>query len=184
MKKICIFLILLTCFTAQLILAEDWFEPKSVSDLKGFWECSLKIPIAKDTIPGFPESAIAIEISIDNTAPSGRDQKVKFTIKFDLNNFMDDIANLPEMRATGFTKDTLWAIMSESFTEGMDEIEMLIGKYFFSIIQTYDVNEFFFEDTNQIFINSSKTKLLLVSDEDISQGLSDTGVYEVIFTKK
>jgi len=172
------------CTAVQCIFADDWFEPKSASDLAGFWETSLIVPIAKDTIPGFPESSISLEIIIDNTAPSGRNQKVKFFMKFDVNKFLDDIANLPEMKALGFTKNMLWEAMSESFTEGMDDAEITVGKYFFTISQTYDSDEFFFEDTNQVLINSGRTKMLLVSDIDISQGFSDEGIFEVIFTKR
>ena len=105
-------------------------------------------------------------------------------MKFDLGKFMDDIVNLPEIKATGFTKDMLWEMMAQSMTEGMDEIETSVGKYFFAISHKYDVNEFFFEDTNQVFLNNGKTKLLLVTDIDLTQGFSDEGVFEVIFTKR
>ena len=183
MRKI-LFHTFIICFTAQFIFADDWFEPKSASDLAGFWESNLVIPIAKDTIPGFPESSISLGLIINNTAPSGKDQKVKLSIKFDLNKFMDDIVSLPEMKIYSFTKDMLWELMSQSFTEGMEEVDITIGKYFFTINQTYNTDKFFFDDTNQVLVNSGRTKMLLVSDMDISQGLSDAGVFEVIFTKR
>ena len=184
MKKIIIIHILLICIAAQSIFAEDWFEPKTLSDLAGNWESSFEIPITEGTIPGVPGSSIIIEITIDNTAPASKDPKVKFFVKFNLNKFMDDIITLPEIKAYGFTKDMLWAIMSQSFTEEINEAEITVGKYFFTISQIHDADEFFFDDTNQVLINKNKTKLLLVSDMDISQGLSDEGVYEVVFTKK
>jgi len=184
MKKYFLIPVLLICFTAQSIYANDWAAPTSTSDFAGFWESRLVVRIAGDSSLGMPESTISVDFTLECLETSGKDSKLKISVKFDLNKFMEDFASMPEIKASGLSKEMLWGMMSQYLSDTMENTDVTIGKYFLSLIETQSIDNFFLEDTNQVFFNGDRTKMLMIFDQDITQGLGSEAITKVIFTKR
>ena len=130
------------------------------------------------------ESIISVDLTLEYSETSKKDSKIRISVKFDLNKFMEDFASMPEIKALGLSKEALWEIMSQYFKNTIDNTDITIGKYFLSTTQTQNIDSFFLDDANHIFFNSDRTRMLISFNQDITQGLSQEVINDVIFTKR
>lgn len=159
-----------------------WIDIRSIADCVGEWEGFASIPVPEDRKTHMPE--FAMEFSIELEYQKGA-KRVNGSMIMKLDNFLDALFN-EEIRREGYTKDELWEIMAEEFTS--DESMMLfeIGRDY-CIIQDLsdDANAFFEGDSAGKFqIAETGDQMKLMFYEPLTLGLGDSGLTEIILTRK
>jgi len=181
MKKniVVILFVILLCHAPLCAFSDDinWQIPVSINDFKGIWEGGIDIPIDEAV-----NTSIKLDMTFQYTEATSRSNAFfRISIKLDLNNFMDFMMAMPEVKMQGLSKDQIWGFMMEA----INEPGVTFGKYFFTYSMTEDADDYFLDEIDgQIFFNNEKNKMLLIFDDDISQGFSEEAVHRIILTKK
>ena len=154
-----------------------WNEIESIDDFIGRWEGSVVSYIPRNAENSMPESSIEISIVFEYAEGS---EKVDSTMKMDMDQLLTDMVKMLGT-VSGYTKDSLWELMSAQFEE-----EITVGgKYFVLMDLSDDAKQYLANDAAGRFqINKSKDKVRLVYYEAVTFGLGDAGFKEIIFNKK
>ena len=169
-------------FCAVQSRADDsttWRNTENLDDFIGTWEGSKTVNIPKNNEEGIPESSLQVSIFFEYKKGS---DNVNVTMKMDLNRFLTDMSNMPELKWAGLNKDDLWEMLLSIF----ENTEYIAGgKYFFNYDLSDKADVFFFDNTGgEILLNDTKNRMKLVFYETVSLELGDEGFTEIILSKK
>ena len=169
-------------FCATQNKADDittWRNTKSLDDFIGKWEGNKTVFISKASNASIPESSLEVSVFLEYIKGS---DDVNATMKMDLNRFLTDMSNMPELKWAGLNKDDLWEMLLSIF----ENTEYIAGgKYFFNYDLSDKADVFFFDNTGgEILLNDTKNRMKLVFYETVSLELGDEGFTEIILSKK
>jgi hypothetical protein len=176
-----LFVIFIVCGRAQSAGADDtvWKEITSDDDIVGEWEGKFTLPIPENTRNLFPETSVAITMLMEYV----KEKRLNLTFTMDLDRFLTDMLNMPEVKKMGLSKDSLW----EMFMIIMEsDSRIKIGKkYFIHFLLSEEVDEFLFDTSKgEVLIDDSKTKIKLVFYEGLSVGFGSEEILEIILYKR
>ena len=182
--------VFLICHAAQGVIAQDaqWRKVESDNDIAGRWESefTMNIPANKDDM--IPETSFSVYMLLDYVkAAANKASAFKVTLKMDIEKFLIDYANMPELRMIGLSKDSLWEIFIDGMKSALESSgeQVIVEKYYLSYTVSASIDEFLDDSARgQIFINKEKTKMKLIFNEPLSLGLNDEEIREIILTKK
>lgn len=183
MKKNIFIAILFICCAAQNGTADDitvWKKTESIDDFIGKWEGYINIAIPRNTANAIPESSIEVGIYFEYIKGS---DEVNASMHLNLNKFLTDWSNVPEIKERGFTKDKLWAYFIDVL-ENADDRFSVGGKYYLYYDISEKADEFFFSDGGEMLVSETKNQVKLVFYEPVSFGLGDEGFTEIILNKE
>ena len=188
MKKIVIPALFLAffLFAEQAANAQDWIEPTSPGELIGLWESNTTLPISANPAEMMPESSIGLIIIFDYRESGEKaGNNYKLSVRLDMSRFLDDFMFIPDIKALGLSKDSLWNILLQNIENAGTTLDVTFGKYFISYTVSENISEFFTKSNRgQIFINTARNRILLSFNDDLSQGFSDREIKEVILVKR
>jgi len=184
MKKIVkytIFLVFLFLININLFsqTEEGWTEIVTYEQLEGVWEGNA-VSLIKTSI-----SNISFETNLNITiifSYRKRDAFVSSVIKFDFEDFLNDLSNIKGVKESGFTKDNLW----ETFKSELKNDLFILDNYSLLVESTEPAVEYFASDSRGKFmINKNKDTLLLIYYEpSFVIGIGDTGFTRMIFKRR
>ena len=112
------------------------------------------------------------------------------TFHMDMDSLLDDMLNMPELKALGLTKDAIWRMMfpdTSVFEEEVDGYLMTIDRYYIRLVinETFDEATLLSTSQGSIFFNPARNRMRLSLDNsnralDIFPGITD----EIILTKR
>jgi len=184
MKKHVLITILFICYAVQNGAADNntiWKNAESINDFVGKWEGNNIITIPENAANAIPESSIEVGIFFEYIKGS---DVVNASMKLNLNRFLTDWSNVPEIRVNGFTKDNLWEFII-SVLGVMDDKFSMGGEYYVNYDLSEKADVFFFDNTDgNILINGTGNQIKLSFNKPVSFGLGDEGFTEMILSKK
>ncbi|MDR2596827.1 MAG: hypothetical protein LBC76_05835 [Treponema sp.] len=186
MKKLILIVTFFIFYTAQNGAADNntiWKKAESVNDFAGKWEGNNNINIPENTANAIPESSIEVGIFFEYIKGS---DEVNANMKVNLDRFLIDWLNVPEIKGSGFTKDNLWEILINEFENNIIDDKFSIGdEYYLNYDLSENADVFFFDNTDgDIFLNETGNQVKIVFNKPFSFGLGDEGFTEIILNKK
>jgi len=185
MKKHVFIAILFVCYAVQNGVADNntiWKNAESINDFAGKWEGNNIIAIPQNTANAIPESSIEVGIFFEYIKGS---DKVNAGMEVNLDSFLTDWSNVPEIKGSGFSKDNLWETLINVLGIMLDDKFSIGGKYYFNYDLSEKADVFFFNNTGgDILINETGNQIKMVFYETVSFGLGDEGFTEMILSKK
>jgi hypothetical protein len=185
-KKRFFVILFLVCFAVSIAGAQaNWqtINSASASDLEGRWEGSFTMNVPPDPAQMIPKSSIDINMSLFCTSSN-----YLMSMVFNLEKFLDDLMNIPDVKGSGVTKELFWMIMAAAMESQIDGTGLKIseGNYSMSISMTGNINELLSEENPQgeVFINDNRNIIRLVFNEKMTLGMGDEGISEIILHKK
>ena len=165
---------------SQAAANENWRDLSSINDIIGKWDGYKILEIPQNYDMYLPKTSIEVSVTFEYILGS---KDVIGNMKIDMNRFLTDWSNIPEMLFIGFTKDLLWELL---LSEIGDFTEFTVGgKYFFNFDLSSDVHRFFETDIyGKIQINGNGTKLRILFLDEVSFGLGDDGFNEIVLDKR
>ncbi|MDR1839124.1 MAG: hypothetical protein LBQ93_06020 [Treponema sp.] len=181
--------VFLICGAAQGVMAQDvtnWREAESYDELIGRWEGNLTIHVPRNVEEMIPETSIKALFFMNITKnPDNTDTNFKISMRFDLENFLNDFLSLPEVKPTGLTKDIFWEILAGEFRSGMEGLadDLVIQKYYVIFTALESSGEEYSESGGKVLINDDKNIMKLIFDEPIEFLPPDVLIREIILKK-
>jgi len=181
------FALLVILSASQFVYANDvWVAPTSVRDFYGTWECSMPMSADEFTQGMLQNSYIDIRVVIEYIE---RGSVVNIIFIIDLNELLDDMANMPELRALGITKDAIWEMMSQGtdpVEEVVDGFLMTADRYFirFAATETFSEATLVANSQGSIFFNTAKNKMRFILDSIPAFEIFNEITDEIILTKR
>ena len=164
----------------------NWREAESYDELTGRWEGNLNIHVPRNVEAGIPETSIKALFFMNITKnPDDADTNIKVSMRFDLENFLDDFLSLPEIKPLGLTKDIFWEILAGEFRSSMEGLadDLVIQRYYVIFTALESSSEEYSESGGKVLINDDKTIMKLIFDEPIEFLPPDVLIREIILKK-
>ena len=186
MKKSIYVFIFFILYAAQISAADNntiWKKAESINDFAGKWEGYNIVAIPRNTANAIPESSIEVGIFFEYMEGS---DNVNADMKVNLDKFMTDWSNVPEIKWSGFSKDNLWEVIINEFEDNnIDDKFSISGKYYLNYDLSEKADVFFFDNTDgDILLNETGNQVKMVFNKPMSFGLGDEGFTEIILDKK
>jgi hypothetical protein len=181
--------VFLICGAAQGVMAQNvtnWREAESYDELIGKWEGSLTVNIPKNAEEMIPETSVKTLFLMNITKnPDNNDTDFKISMRLDLENFLDDFLNLPEIKPLGLPKDMLWDMLADNFRFSMDSLgdDLVIQRYYITFTALESTGEVYSDSGGKVFLNNDKTMMKVIFDEPIEFGIPDVLIQEIILNK-
>jgi hypothetical protein len=137
----------------EIAIPENWMPPESISDITGKWYGSKKVTIPASSFELKDDSSVIVGIEIIYKRNA---KELSYTLSFDFNVLLDDMAQSINLPLNNLSKNTIW----KSFEAAGEFEEFDLKKYHLSRTMSAPVN-FLAGDISRgdFLINSKKTKI-------------------------
>ncbi|MCL2800565.1 MAG: hypothetical protein FWD28_02245 [Treponema sp.] len=190
-KRSLLFTVVILICAAQSLSAADtsnWTPPRSMNELLGRWEGSVIIPISGDTEKMLPNSSFRFDLTFEYIVS----YEVNVIMRLDMERFLVDFIEQPQLKAMGLSKDTIWQMLSLSMA---DDEEMTFGEYYVSRSMSYplpalresSLGAFIEGFDGQLLLNEERNKMLMdfsAASVDFSMGLGGESNSQIILDKR
>jgi len=165
------------CATTNTGRNENWNMINSANELIGKWEGSSRVAIPENHEASIPQSSINIVVSLEYKENS---DTINSVYKFDLDKIVTDMMKTDGMKKAEITKGQLWQILvNEILSADESGIFKDYGDFYMLLTEESGI-----DDLSNCFINDKGNRLRIIFKEPIVFGLGDTGINEIILTKK